>query len=270
MFHKSNLFKGHASINGNWAKFMSRLGVNAVRLFAIQPKFPRPSDANYGRDLNSSLVTNQTDFNVAITDLRKTYGISLTANFQFSNPINWTTMFAEFNKVNAFLGSSQNTVKTLTTMGISTLLVEQIGCVKGPGTQFNFTTFDNTSRQYWSERWELYKFSYILAVWARSNLVRAIEFYNEPDLDLATCLNVSIYRDLYLIRSMSIQHAYADLNAQINGTYIEAEVAAAGFAMITFGGNLTKYLGEFTVQNRNVKISNSNLTFCDFWKFMSL
>jgi hypothetical protein len=231
---------------------MSRLGVNSVRLFLVQPRFARPAESTFGRDLNNSLVSNRTEFNTAIDDLRRTYGKSISTVYQFANPINWTQAFAEFTKVNSFLGSAQNTIKSLAAMGLSTLLVQQTSCVKGPGTQFNFSTFDNSTSAYWAERWELYKFSYILAVWARSNLVEAVEFYNEPDLDLSSCLNLSIYRDIYLLRGMSIQHAYEDMNGQINGSRVRANVVAAGFAMVTYGGNSTKYLGEYTVQNRNV------------------
>jgi hypothetical protein len=183
--------------------------------------------------------------------MRKTYGTSITSQFQFANPIDWKKMTSEFTKVNKFLGSTQNTVQTLNQMGISTLLVQHTGC--GTGI---FSTFDNTTEMYWGERWELYKYSYVIAVWARSNLVSEIEFYNEPDLDLfkGLCSSASEYRDIYLIRSMSIQNAYQDVNGQVNQTFIEASVIASAFAFVQYNGNASRYLGELSVQNKNVSI----------------
>ncbi len=56
-----------------------------------------------------------------------------------------------------------------------------------------------------------------------------IEFYNEPDKSLSGCLIAEKYKEYYLVRSLSIQHAYVDLNREDPEHAVPANVASLGF-----------------------------------------
>ena len=153
----------------------------------------------------------------------------------------------------------------LISLNMSSLVVLDIRC-----SNFLFSSFNNSTVQYWQERLELYKYSYALAIWSRQKNVSMIEFYNEPDLDLGVCLDSVTYKEFYLIRSLSIQNAYNDLNAVLKN-HIDVKIAASAFARITYGGDATRYLGDTSVQNNNfifgdnVKTSNwSNMHFYSY------
>jgi hypothetical protein len=79
-----------------------------------------------------------------------------------------------------------------------------------------------------------------------------IEFYNEPDKSLSGCLTADLYKEYYLVRSLSIRHAYADLNKEDPENAVPANVCAAGFARSGYGGDPSRYLGDVSVQNNKV------------------
>lgn len=117
---------------------------------------------------------------------------------------------------------------------------------------------NSLTSEYWSERWELYKMSYALAVWARLKQAQLIEFYNEPDLKLDECLDAQKFKDYYLIRSLSIHDAYEDLNRNnSNKTRVNVKLAASAFARKTYGRNTKRYLGDVCVQNNNLKFTTN-------------
>ena len=200
---------------------------------------------------NSQNIINQPSFNWAVQTLR-----SQRDNTSWWNLINSLKIDDYFNRNQSnspSIGTNKNTIESLYSLGISTLFVQQIGCSKGPGTQLEFTTMNESSNFYWAERWELYKFSYALALWARLKNVNMIEFYNEPDLSLDDCLNADLYKEYYLVRARSIQDAYSDVNSVQNESgQMKVNLMASAFARVTYGGNSSKYLGDVTVKNNNV------------------
>ncbi len=96
-----------------------------------------------------------------------------------------------------------------------------------------------------------------MAVWAQSKGIRMIEFYNEPDLDLSQCLDVDKFKDYYFIRSLSIQDSYQDTapnNSAVN-------ILASAFGRKTYGGDVSRYLGDICVLNNNFKFDlNKNVS----------
>ena len=120
--------------------------------------------------------------------------------YPWKNPVKWKTIFDQIATVSrAIYGSDENTINRLNSIGINTLVVEHISC--SASTKLDLTSFNPSAASYWAERWELYKHSYAMAVWARNKGVKMVEFYNEPDLDLGSCLNVAKFQDYYYIRS---------------------------------------------------------------------
>jgi hypothetical protein len=182
-------------VNGNWLKFYQRLGVNAARRFVNSLSNLRTfiGTTNWGKDLNGTNVNNQNDFNTAVASLRTSNGRNL--NFNWINPVKWSSIFGYMNSSSGVYGSDENAMKQLRSINISTLVVEHEGC-----KNFAFLSLDASSSTYWSERWELYKLSYAMAIWAYSKGVKMIEFYNEPDLDMGGCLNVTTFMDYYKVR----------------------------------------------------------------------
>ena len=250
------IIKGHSSENGNWLKFFQRLGVNAARRFVNSMSDLRKfiGTSNWGQNLKGSNVTTQSGFSNAIYVLRTANGRN--ANYAWKNPVKWSSIFSYMNNSNGVYGSDENALNQLNSINVSTLIVENIGC---SGTSFTFQSFNPSSVVYWAERWELYKLSYAMAVWAYNKNVKAIEFYNEPDLDLGgSCLsNASVFIDYYKIRSLSIQNAYEDLNSMSQTGKINIQVVASAFAKKTYGGDITQYLGDVVVKNRNYMFGNS-------------
>jgi hypothetical protein len=228
---------------------MDRLGVNAVRIFANTVYNLRSMIGStlWGQDLKGQLVQTPTTFKNAVQHLRLSSSHSLNSTAGLKNPIKWYSISQNFAKMSNLTGSADNTIRKLKSIGInSILLVEQIGCEAGSGTRLTLSSMDNASKDYWMERWEMYKYSYALAVWTRLQYgLNMIEFYNEPDLDLGKCLNASLFREYYLVRAMSLQHAYTDLNNEYPlQPRLNPNVVASAFARATYGGDLTRYLGK--------------------------
>ena len=262
--------KGHSSLKGNWLKFFERLGVNAARRFVSSASNLRTfiGTTKWGQNLNGVLVQTQSDFTKAVADLRTPNGRN--PSYNWLNPVKWSSIFNYMSQVSQKIyGSDENTLNSLNSLKINTLLVEEIAC---SGTKFEFTTLDRTTSAYWSERWELYKQSYAMAVWAYNKGVKMIEFYNEPDLDLGTCLTADKYKEYYFVRSLSIQNAYADLNS-LNTNKLDVKIVASAFARKTYGGDSTQYLGDVSVKNRNFvfgsMINDTNWTNMHIYSFHS-
>ena len=208
---------------------------------------------NWGKDLNGGLVSSKVLFFNAIASLRTTNGRSFS--YPWNTPVKWAQIFKYMNTVSGVHGSDDDTISKLRGLGISLLAVEGIDC---GGTTLKFTTTDSSSSTYWKERWELYKQSYAMAVYSYNKGIRMIEFFNEPDLNLGTCLDVNEFKDFYMIRSLSIQHAYEDLNKENSAdTKISVQVVASAFARKTFGGDTTRYLGDVVIQNKNYLFGDS-------------
>ena len=132
---------------------------------------------NWGKNLNGLLVNNRQDITYAIADLRTLNGRN--QNYNWVNPVQWSTIINQINQVSQDIyGSDENSMNKLNSINITTLVVQHIGCTSS--TSFSFSSMNNADSNYWAERWELYKFSYAMAVWAWGKGVTMIEFYNEP------------------------------------------------------------------------------------------
>ena len=119
---------------------------------------------------------------MAVENLRTPNGRSTTYPWKY--PIKLKDIAAGLNKVSQVIyGTDENTINKLNSINMHTLLVEQISC-SGGSTVFQFETMNPVEPFYWSERWELYKFSYAMAIWAWTKKITMIEFYNEPDIQL--------------------------------------------------------------------------------------
>jgi len=246
---------------------VERLGVDSARLF-ISPLVDirkYVGSKNWGLNLNGAKVINRNEFFSALNELRQP--AALNASFPWPNPIKWNDLFSKLNTINRpITGSSENTINMLNQKNISTLAVMHIGCSKS-NMQFIFTTMDNRSSEYWSERYELYKISYALAVWAYNKGIDMIEFYNEPDLALGECLNAEKFKDYYQIRSLSIQDAYGDLN-KWNRKSVNVRIAASAFARKTFGNDTKRYLGDVCVNLSSFKFGSNEINYN--WSNMQL
>ena len=87
-----------------------------------------------------------------------------------------------------------------------------------------------------------------------------IEYYNEPDLQLGETMNYTEYLQYYLIRALSIQNLFADMNAANPTSQVPVNVVGSAFARSTFGGDVTQYLGDVTFNNNNFMFPSSNGT----------
>ena len=236
---------------------MQRLGVNSARLF-ITPvsdlrKFIKKLE--WGFNLEGEKVNNSVKFHESIMKLRSENGRN--QSYPWRNPVKWNSINQNIMKITRKIyGSDENSVKILNKIGVSLLAVLEVKC-----KQFDLSTMDNFKEEYWMERWELYKYSYALAIWARRKRIELIEFYNEPDLDLNSCLDSNEFLDIYQIRSLSIQQAYLDINQNEdkNNEKIEPKILASAFARKTYNGDLTKYLGELVINYNNYIFSNQQI-----------
>ncbi len=223
-------------------QFFNRLGVNAARLFVAPISDLRTfiGSKGWGINLNNEKVINHSMFLKSINELKQAR-IIFWANKVFDK------LSATTNKIT---GSIQSSISTLNRFKINTLVVLNIGCSKA-NMYFEFKSMDNKTSEYWPERWELYKISYALALWARDKGIDMIEFFNEPDLNLGVCLDDKKFKDYYLIRSLSIHDAYLSINQSV-------KIAASAFARKTYGGDPKRYLGDVCVKNNNIKFGYNN------------
>lgn len=231
---------------------MKRLGNNACRVF-IEPAptikgFLDQNNAVYGQDLQGNNVTTNASFQLAVATLRSTNGRNFT--YPWSNPFPWTNLYTLIASVaNPIYGSSESIIDSLRNIGIDNILVtEHIGS-SGSAVQFLFSTLNPATTTYWTEAWVLYQFSYAEAMWAWSKGISFIEYYNEPDVQLGATMNATQYLQYYLIRSLSIQNLYEDMNAANPNNQVPVNVVASAFAKATFGGDPTQYLGDITNDN---------------------
>jgi hypothetical protein len=220
-----------------WPAFLQRLGTNAARTFGAGG-VPTGSTlmavgANVtgwvmGKATDGTIVTTNAEFLSAITALSVTAAHTpkpASGAPVFALP--WAAVDAAIAIRDASSGVSSYTagsvdgaVATLAQLNIQPLLVQQIGCSSGPdgAGKMMFSSMDPTNSTYWSQRWELYKHSYVVASWAWRRGVKMIEPENEPDFtanNVPCWCTAAIWYDFILIRSLSIKNAYDDLNADL-------------------------------------------------------
>jgi hypothetical protein len=190
------------------------------------------SAANWGQDMLGAPVTTTAQWLSAVSLLRSPAGHNRSLAGTYAYPPAWGTIESTFNLVgdnspldynSAMSGSIQNTVSVMSsTFGILPVAVFQVGC-----SSFTFSTLDATSATYWAEHWEVYKHTYVTAVWAWRRGITKIEQHNEADLSANNaCMTPQYWSDYYTLRSRAMQDAYADMNADVAAGRASCPVAA--------------------------------------------
>ena len=92
----------------------------------------------------------------------------------WSYPLQWAKIYDTIGNVSApIYGTWENTVNQVKTLNFNAfVIVENVAC-----SNLAFVTTDNTNPAYWAERYELYKYGYILATWSAgkgANMVKLI------------------------------------------------------------------------------------------------
>ena len=242
---------------------MTRLGSNAARVF-VEPVttiqgFLANNKNKWGADLNGNNVTNNASFQTAVTTLRSANGRNTA--YPWTNPFPYAALYSAIATVsNPIYGSSESIIDSLRSIGIMNILVAQHIGSSASAVSFSFSTLDPTTTAYWAEAWEVYQFSYAEAMWAWNKGISFIEYYNEPDVQLGATMNYQQYLQYYLIRALSIQNLFADMNAANPTNQVPVNVVASAFAKATYGGDVTQYLGDVTVNNNNFMFPSSNGT----------
>ena len=201
----------------------------------------------WGADLDGNQVTNQAQFNAAVTKLSTPAGRDPFNKAGWVYPPAWTQLDINFNTTDPssagaeLVGNPAATVKALNNIGVSTLMVYWLSCTS---SAFVFTSSSMGDAVYWSERWELYKHQYMLAGWSWQRGITRAEYWNEPDLN-APCINGITWMEHVTLRSLAIQTAYADFNADVTAgrrqyppgitAPIMPQVMGSAFSSATFG-----------------------------------
>jgi hypothetical protein len=136
-------------------------------------------------------------------------------------------------------GATATVINTTSiTLGFRPLVVDHLGC-----GSFSFSTLDPGNATYWTEHWELYKFSYAAAMWMWKYNITKAEVHNEPDLSsnnacmdptdpstfpaswntayssannvTASYYATQYWADYFSVRSVAHQDAYADANSDV-------------------------------------------------------
>lgn len=242
---------------------MQRLGTNSARVF-VEPVatiqgFLSNNKNKWGEDLNGNNVTSSATFQAAVATLRSANGRNWS--YPWANPFPYQALVTSIGSVSqAIYGSTESIIDSLRSIGIENILVAQHIGSSASAVSFSFSTLDPTTTTYWTEAWEVYQFSYAEAYWAWEKDISLIEYYNEPDVQLGATMNAQQYLQYYLIRALSIQNLYADMNAANPSNQVPVNVVASAFAKATYGGDPTQYLGDITVNNNNFMFPSSNGT----------
>lgn len=176
----------------SWITYMKHLGVNGVRIFGLAASVPSTSGATTGlqsfvasgggtweKDINGNAITNYATFMTAVASLRTSFSwLPSATNTAFSNgaSVRWQTFQTELNTLSSSGGPTGNSmagqVSAVYGIGATPILVFWLAC-----STFAFTTLDVTNPNYWAERYELYKHTYMGAVWGYQHGVYKFEFW---------------------------------------------------------------------------------------------
>ena len=231
--------------------FLNRLNPNAVRWFVDVSALINGIIASgyWGQNIDFQLVTSSSLFWSSVDQLRSPAGRNRTS----TAPINWPYLF-NFTR-SSIAGTDEYVLKQLksTRISSSSILLElnmnfqasdNLTTTRSERTPpFMLRSFNTSDPIYWQERWVIYKVSYAIGVWARYMNVSMIEYDNEPE---ATLLSTAEYLDYYQLRTLSIQHAYADVNADLGSTINVNVVGPAG------ANYNAKAYGPVCLQNNNI------------------
>ncbi len=184
-------------------------------------------------DLSGNPVISNSTFQAAILTLRTPNGRN--SSYPLNSPFPWSTLLNKFSSVTqAIYGSNENTINSLRSIGVKNILIAQHIGSSSSSVSFTFSTLDPANTTYWTEAWELYRFSYAEAYWAWSRGISLIKFYNEPDLQLGSTMNYLQYLQYYFIRCLSIQNLYSDMNAANPNSQVPVNGCGFSFCAIYF------------------------------------
>ena len=252
--------------------FLNRLNPNAVRWFVDVSALINGIIASgyWGQNIDFQLVTSSSLFWSSVDQLRSPAGRNRTS----TAPINWPYLF-NFTR-SSIAGTDEYVLKQLksTRISSSSILLElnmnfqasdNLTTTRSERTPpFMLRSFNTSDPIYWQERWVIYKVSYAIGVWARYMNVSMVEYDNEPDL-IATPPSSAEYQDYYQLRTLSLQHAYADVNADLGSTINVNVIGPTGASY-----NADPY-GAMCLQNNNIawgtSTSNSKWTNIDTYAY---
>jgi hypothetical protein len=175
--------------------------------------------SSFGVAFGGAPVTSREAFLAAVAELRGQAPADRDAFFRwlFAQPgPNWRGLIEgrmssipDNNKpFSAQDGSPAARLGALRDGGYATMALWDLRCAN-----LAYKSADPTDPEYWRERWETYRFSYVGARFLDGFGVAAVELYNEPDRDYA-CLDPPRYVDDVRVRSTAMQASWADAGAR--------------------------------------------------------
>jgi len=235
---------GNRRRQSNAFSWYKRLGVNAARNFvqSFSSLTAFVTAEQYGQDLNGIPVTNRDQYMAAVASVRTPDGHTPSATqTTYKNPIKFQKFVAaqsSFGGVTSLSDTEAAAVANYAAIGLQSMFVLQSSC-----NFHQFTTEDSNQPVFWAERWEIYKYAYMVAYWGYTRGVTRFEIYNEPEL--ITCITPNIWLDQMTIRSTAIRDAFNDYNDDFNGD-IAPIVFVAPFARFGYPNGLN----QLSAQNR--------------------
>ena len=221
------------------------MGANGARRFYNYQDNLRTAMATYfGKSqLGDFSVTDLTSFSNAVAQLRTNASadIKLSLGTSTSTFIPWSSWVGGSKGMESLNsapedGDAATAFQKWKALGIEILTCAKVTC-RSTSTNFDFSTFDNSTIAYWAERWELYRWFYASGRWLADNGITQTEILNEPELE--PCIQVSnavttngqlIWQTHYLIRSQALLDAYADHNALVPASSVTVNIWGAPFA----------------------------------------
>jgi hypothetical protein len=189
----------------------------------------------WGNGLTNNTIDSLATWQAAVTLLRTPAGRDPSNPSNFFYPAAWNTVeqnmaTTDTSKVSYELsGNPNNTAASLNALNISMLAVYGLTCsnfafdatAPGQSVQFGYpfppanVPYRWVPNYYFAERWELYKHQYVVAGWSWKRGIQRSEYWNEPDLGGASCINGTTWLEHVTLRSQAIQDAYSDFNADV-------------------------------------------------------
>lgn len=187
---------GHNS-DPSWITYMQHMGANGLRIFGLAGNigtsastqlgsttalqaFVTAAGGSWGVDINGNAVNSYNSFAAAVNALRASYNwVPIAANTQTNAAsVRWVSFQNMLTSAGIFnRGPAKSSVAAMVSsmyaIGVTPILVFTLDC-----STFQFATLDVTNTSYyWQDRYELYKHTYMGAVWAYLNGVYKFEFW---------------------------------------------------------------------------------------------
>lgn len=212
---------GHAHPDSNFLHWLDYLGVTSVRYFITSVQnwkgFISGKSDSWGRSFGGGTqVTSQGTWQEAVDELRQASSSPNAPNIldwvMKTNPeVKWDFFKRTLEQqppeklgpIQYCAGNPTDNLKSLRNKGYHVLALWHITCKNLP-----LSTTNRGSTEYWTERWELYRWFYLGGRFLASNGVNDIELYNEPNDD--DCLSAEVWLDEVRVRGLALQDAYAD------------------------------------------------------------